>query len=333
MKILLYGEYWPGTHVDCISCVLKEKKINFKIFDFYKYINPKYINLYLDKVINKLSYIYNENLINKKLLLEIEHYKPDILLISKGINIYPDTLIKFKQKGIIIANWNPDDFFNILNSSKNLLDSLNLYDFVFSARKHLFDEYQNKGIKNPHYIEWYYIPWLHKKYTNIQKVENKVTFIGTFSKRRESILASINSEIPIDIWGGGWTFSTIRKNNNINVKNKILSQSEFPKIISESLINLNILTSENRDQTNLKIFEITASNGLLLTEETEISKSILGSSAFFYDPNNLPTLNDNINNIISYKENITNLCEKGYKNITSNQHSIHDRVEQILNYF
>jgi spore maturation protein CgeB len=320
MKILLYGEYWSGTHIDCISCVLKEKKINFKIFDFYKYINQKYLNLYIDKVI-------------KKLLSEIEHYKPDILLISKGVNIYPDTLMQFKKKGIIIANWNPDDFFNILNSSKNLLDSLNLYDFVFSARKHLFDEYRNKGIMNPHYVEWYYIPWLHKKFTKVQKAEKKVTFIGTFSKRRESILSSIDSEIPIEIWGGGWTFSSIRKKNNINVKNKFLSQSDFPKIISESLINLNILTSENRDQTNLKIFEITASNGLLLTESTEISESILGNTAFFYDPNNLSTLNDNIYELISSSENIENLCEKGYKNITSNHHSIHDRVEQILNYF
>ncbi len=333
MKILLYGEYWSGTHVDCISCVLKEKKINYKVFDFYKYINPKYLNFYLDKVVNKLTYLYNENIINRKLLLEIDNYKPDILLISKGVNIFPDTLKQFKQKGIIIANWNPDDFFNKLNSSKNLLDSLNLYDFVFSARKHLFEEYQHKGIKNPHYIEWYYIPWLHKKYTSVHNVENKVTFIGTYSKRRESILGSINNAIPIEIWGGGWTFSSLRNNTNINVKNKFLSQSEFPKIISESLINLNILTNENRDQTNLKIFEITASNGLLLTETTEISKSILGNSSFFYDPNNLSSLNDNINSIISSSGNIANIRESGYKNITSNHHSIYDRVEQILNFF
>ncbi len=135
MKILLYGEFWSGTHIDCISQVLKEKNIEFKIFDFYKYIFPRRYNIFVDKVLNKLSYENNEKIINFKLLAEINEFKPSHLFISKGVNIFPETLKKFKDKSIIIANWNPDDFFNKLNSSKYLLDSLNLYDYVFSAEK------------------------------------------------------------------------------------------------------------------------------------------------------------------------------------------------------
>ena len=299
MKILLYGELWSGTHVDCISYVLREKNIEFAIFDFYKYINPNRFNIFIDKVLNKILYETNEKIINVQLIFEIEKYKPDILFISKGVNIFPETLENFKRKGIIIANWNPDDFFNKLNSSKHLLNSLNIYDYVFSARKHLFDEYKVMGIRNPYYVEWYYIPWLHKKTTNILPIKNIVTFIGTYSKRRELILKSIGNDIKIEIWGSGWNFSTLRTKKNINIKNKLLPQNEFPKIISSSLINLNILTLENRDHTNLKIFEITASNGLLLTEATDTSKCILGNNAFYFDTNFPTSLNDNIHNIIS----------------------------------
>lgn len=333
MKILLYGELWSGTHVDCISYVLREKNIEFKIFDFYQYINPKRYTIFIDKVLNKILYEYNEKLINNKLVLEIEEYKPDILFISKGVNIYPESLYKFKRKGIIIANWNPDDFFNKLNSSKYILDSLNIYDYVFSARKHLFDEYIDKGIRNPHYVEWYYIPWLHKKTTNSIPIKNIVTFIGTYSKRRESILKSIENDIPVEIWGSGWNFSSLRKHKNINIKNKFLPQSDFPSIISSSLINLNILTLENRDRTNLKIFEITASNGLLLTEATDTSKSILGTNAFYFDAIVPTSLNDNIHNIISNNSYNIKIKDAGYNNMTLNNHSIFDRVEQILNIF
>jgi len=331
MKILLYGELWSGTHIDCISYVLREKNIEFKIFDFYKYINPKRYTIFIDKVLNKILYENNEKLINNKLFLEIEEYKPDVLFISKGVNIYPETLDKFKRKGIIIANWNPDDFFNKLNSSKYLLDSLNIYVYVFSARKHLFDEYKDKGIRNPHYVEWYYIPWLHSRTTSIIPIKNIITFIGTYSKRRESILKTIEKDIPIEIWGSGWNFSSLKKNKNINIKNQFLPQSDFPNIISSSLINLNILTLENRDHTNLKIFEITASNGLLLTESIDASISILGKNAFYFDANVPKSLNESIDNIFSNNNDNSKIKDAGYKNITTNNHSIFDRVEQIIN--
>jgi hypothetical protein len=335
MKILLYGEYWPGTHIDCISEVLKEKNINFKIFDFYKYINPKRYNYLFDKVLNKLLYEQNEKLINKLLINEIDYYKPNILFISKGVNIFPETIQIFKNKNIIVVNWNPDDFFNKLNTSKNLLSSLSQFDYVFSARQHLFEEYIDNGIKNPKYVEWYYIPWLHKKHNNQLVVNKVITFIGTYSKRRESILLKIEENFPIEIWGSGWLFSPLRFKKNVTIKNKFLEQKHFPKIISSSLINLNILTKENRDLTNLKIFEITASNGLLLTENNSTSKSILSDNVFYFDFNNTEKLNETIKYIYANSNNtlLENMIANSYHNITMNENSINHRVEQILKTF
>lgn len=335
MKILLYGEYWPGTHIDCISEVLKEKNINFKIFDFYKYINPKRYNFLFDKVLNKLLYEQNEKLINKLLINEIDIYKPDILFISKGVNICPETILIFKKKNIVVANWNPDDFFNKLNSSKNLQSSLTHFDYVFSARKHLFDEYIDNGIKNPKYVEWYYIPWLHKKHDKQLTINNVITFIGTYSKRRESILMKIEEKFPIEIWGSGWLLSSLRFKKNVTIKNQFLEQKHFPKIISSSLINLNILTKENRDLTNLKIFEITASNGLLLTENNTTSNSILGDNVFYFDFNNTEKLNETIKHIFTNSNStiLENMIANSYQNITMNENSIKHRVEQILNTF
>jgi len=332
MRILLYGENWEGTHVNCISRVLSEFKIDHKIFDFYSILNPQIKYEFANKIIRKLMYSQNESNINSLLISEIDLFKPDVLFISKGVNIYPETLKLFKDKSIKIANWNPDDFFNNLNSSKYLLNSLDLYDFVFSARKHLFDEYKFRGIKDPVYLEWYYIPWLHKKTNNILEIQRKITFIGTYSKRREEIINSINVDCPIEIWGAGWNFSSLRFKKNLTLKNSVLTQSQFPEIISSSLINLNILTLENRDCTNLKLFEISASNGLLLTEENEASKEILGNSCVYYNFNDPMSLNKNIEDILDEDkfEHYNELRNSGYLNIMASGNSIRDRVYEIV---
>lgn len=331
MKILIYGEYWKGTHADCIAEVLAEKRIEFSVFNFFPFMHPSTGSHLADKIYRRLRYTQSEVILNKELLLQLEIYKPDVLLISKGINIFPETLRAFQKQSVMILNWNPDDFFNPANSSDHLRSSIGLYDYVFSARKHLFAEYKAAGIKYPVYLEWYYIPWLHKKTGRTLEIQDKVCFIGSFSKRRESILRSIDSTFPIEIWGAGWSLSTLQLRKNIQVKGKILDQADFPEVISGSRVNLNILTKENRDQTNLKLFEITASNGLLLTEKNAASEALLNSDCYYYQEES-----EDINTILSRLFNVdrtTEILEKreaAYQRITLGSNTIQDRLENIL---
>lgn len=329
MKILLYGENWEGTHVDCISKALDKKNIENKIFDFYSVLTYKTKYLLLNKILRRLNYKRNEVKINKLFLIEFNRFKPDLVVISKGINIHPKTL-KLILNNCKVINWNPDDFFNTKNNSRNLLNSVPLYDLVLSARKHLFQEYEKLGFKKLKYIEWYYIPWLHKPSQKEVDKNKKICFIGTYSKRREYIIDSISSNYLIEIWGSGWKKSNLNLKKNIKIHNQILNQKDFPEIIKQSYINLNILTLENRDQTNLKIFEITASNGLILTEDNSTSRVLLKNNGFYYKE-------DNLNEIIQI---IYNLSETEYQDQISLSHqaiiegnnSIYDRVNEILNY-
>lgn len=333
MKILLYGENWEGTHVNCISEVLRVKNIDFRIFDFFKIIFKDFGNRLVNKVARDLTYSQRERDVNKLFLREVGSYKPDIVFISKGVNLFPETLRKIQQSSIPIMNWNPDDFFNAANNSAHLLNSLELFDTVFSARSHLFEEYRMKGIRNPVYLDWYFIPSLHRSPDEQLPIEDKVTFIGTYSRRREKIIKSIKDR-SIEIWGSGWERSSLRFQGNIKFKT-VLSQSKFPEVISRSKINLNILTKENRDQTNLKIFEITASNGLLLSEFTKVSNKILtgGVDCLYYDFELEGDLNEKIEEIFTYDhEKWLQVRNEGFRKVKTGQHSIHDKVGTILNH-
>lgn len=329
MKVLLYGEYWEGTHVDSISIALNSMDIPNVIFNFYEYLNYTTSSTLINKILRRVFYYLNESRINNYFLEVVYKENPTAIIISKGLNIYPKTLKKIKKLGITICNWNPDDFFNKKNSSIHLSRSFKLYDIVFSARKHLFKEYYAHGFNRMIYLDWYYIPWLHKP-QDILKINKKISFIGTRSSRREKIMDSINDSFIIEIWGSGWNFSSLKSKPNVHIKNKFLSQKDFPQIISNSLVNLNILTIENRDVTNLKIFEIVASGGLILTEDNIQSREILGDSAFYYNENNLNAVLKQIfemdfDEFISRKKS---LADK----VINSKNSINDRVSELLIY-
>jgi hypothetical protein len=334
MKILLYGENWEGTHVDSISKVLIKKKIDHYIFDFYTLIHKNYNNRILNKIFREINFSKNEKLVNALFLKKFNEYKPNVVLISKGVNIFPDTIFEMRKFGVKVVNWNPDDFFNKYNSSVNLINSLSLYDTVYSARKHLFDEYREKGIKNPVYLEWYYIPWLHKKCEFSQnEILKNITFVGTFSNRRKEIISSINQNFKVQIWGSGWDYTNLKLKKNVSI-NKILKQSKFPEVMSLSAINLNILTIENRDETNLKIFEIPASNGFLLSEMTNGIGEILKSESDckLFDSLIKDSINEEINLIFNMKkEDYLLMRQLGFEKIVKNNNSIVDRVEFIIN--
>ena len=332
LRILLYGEDWEGTHVDSISKVLSNKNIIFEKFDFYPFIYIDTVSKIINGIYRRVFLKINENILNKNLITKIDKFKPNVFIISKGLNIYPETLHYAKKRSVLIINWNPDDFFNKKNTSNHLINSLSIYDLVFSARPHLFDEYKAKGIRNPLYLEWYYLPWLHKKPNEILSIQNKITFVGTFSTHRESIVRKIVNRIPIEIWGSQWENSKVLMNDNVTIHKKILSQSMFPEIMSQSLINLNILTKENRDVTNLKIFEIPASYGLMLTDYTQTTHAYLNDNAFYFDSFNPESINLEIDNILSRytKSDLYDLRHESYLNIISNNNDIESRVNSII---
>lgn len=332
MRILLYGENWEGTHVDNVARILREKNVDHKIFDFFKmlsYHTP--INI-ANRVLRRLFYKRNERLINKRLIEEINIYQPVVLLISKGVNIFPETLRTFKERSILVVNWNMDDFFNKLNSSQHLLASLGIYDYVFSPRPQMFDAYYAAGIKKIIFSESYYVPWLHKKPDHPGKLERRISFVGSYSKRRERVIEAIDSIYPIEIWGAGWGLSSLRTKKNIDIRNEVMKQADFPEMISKSLVNLNILTIENNDLTNLKVFEITACDGLLLTDYNEYTESILMDGALYYTPFKENELNEKLAYIFdpANMEEVRRIRDKGHAIIMNGHNTINDRVDIVL---
>ena len=145
--------------------------------------------------------------INSDLANVLTKEKFDLLLVMKGVHLFPETIAAAKTRVAHVVNWNPDDFFNPLNSSRSLLASFPLYDCIFTPRRHLVGEYLDRGAKRVEALDWYYLPKLHYPVTvsdeEKQRLGSDVVFIGTWSPRREALLGAL-AGFDVRIWGAYW---------------------------------------------------------------------------------------------------------------------------------
>lgn len=341
MKILLYGELWEGTHVDAIAKVLEGLKIEHKVFDLWKYFLNSHearniVDNYYSRIYNRLAYHQIEKKINKELINCVNSYHPTTFIISKGVNIYPETLNAISGNSIMIINWNPDDYFNKKNSSKNLIDSLSIYDIVISSRTNRFDQYKYNGIKRIEFVDWYYIPWLHKKEHGSKIIENKILYVGAYSNKRDWFLSNISDEYSLEVYGGCWAKSKfLKKRKNTVINRQILKQKQFPEKFYQAKINLNILNDLNFDETNLKLFEIPACSGFLLSSYSEASKKILeaDTDCKYFKIWDFNAVNNQISEIFKMSNyEFEEVRNNGYNKIIAGSNTINDRVESILKY-
>lgn len=323
-RILIYGESWQGCHGKLLLDELFIRGYDAKIFDHTNYL-PGIINRDLFERIKRNLFlsIYSAR-IQKAFLKEIDTFNPSHIFVCKGLHLNRKTLNKIKKRKIFIINWNPDDFLNMKNSNNELIKSISKYDLIISSRPHLFNEYKLLGANNLLFIDWYFVPTLHKK-RGLPIIHN-ITFVGSWSKKREKFIQSI--PLSVRIWGGGWEKSSNDFKANNEIMFKILNQEEMSKVFEQSRFNLNLLTDENRDLSNLRFFEVPASGGLLLTERNKIAEKYLkeGEECIMFD-----SVKDLLIKLKS-QQDLNTISHKGTKKILETNNAFADRVDEIINF-
>jgi spore maturation protein CgeB len=112
------------------------------------------------------------------------------------------------------------------------------------------------------------------------------------------------------------------------VQNKILNQTQMSAIFSSSRVNLNLLTHENNDFTNLRLFEVPASGGLLLTERNPCASQYLidGEECLMFS--SVDEVNSTLNQ--GCQQNFDRIARAGFKRIRVQENSFSGRVDTLL---
>jgi spore maturation protein CgeB len=321
-KILIYGENWTGTLPRLIFDELLKRGHSADIFDYTDVLPGAKNRSFFQKVRRRLFSPFYIAKIQNLLLEKVSHFSPDVIIVVKGLHLNSDTLRIIKEKRIKLVNWNPDDFFNLKNSSQALIKSMPIYDVIVSPRAHLFEKYREYGVKTLIYLDWYFIPELH--FNHLTEKTIAASFVGSWSPSREKFITEL--KLTFCIWGSGWEKSSNNFKKKHNVHYKILSQLEMSRVFSSSKYNLNLLTHENSDLSNLRFYEVPASGGLLLTERNDFSVKHLSDREECL----MFSSSDEINHIFSQEYDLDHIANNGHKRISVYSNTFSARVDELL---
>lgn len=292
MRLLLVGSNQPWAIEKFYIKHLKELNPETELFPaqniLHNYLNESFFNKITFRF--GLSDIYYK--INLKLKNFVEEFKPDVIWVFKGMEIFPETLIYFKKKKIRLVNYNPDHPF-IKSSSgswnKNVFKSIGLYDLHFCYSKMLM-----KRINEEYNIKTVWLPFGFELddeiYNNVisQPEINRVCFLGNPDKIRAEIINFLaENGINLDVYGHNWNKYLRSKKKNFNIFDAVYG-NKFWEILRKYRIQLNIFRPHNIGSHNMRTFEIPAVGGIQLAPDSPEHRFFFNSDKeiFLYKNNN-----------------------------------------------
>jgi spore maturation protein CgeB len=250
---------------------------------FYDYY---YSTALVNKILFKIgiSTIYRD--INKKAKEKIEEFKPDVIWVFKGMEIFPETLKWAKERKIILVNYNPDNpfvFSGAGSGNKNVTDSIELFDFHFTynikVKERLEKQYNLKVILLPFGFELDNDLYAT---THLQEEILKICFLGNPDKSRALFIKQMaEANLQLDVYGNNW--NKFIDHPNVTVFKPVYG-NEFWSTLYKYRVQLNLMRQHNPDSHNMRTFEVPGTGGILLAPATKEHFLFFDDNveAFFY---------------------------------------------------
>jgi spore maturation protein CgeB len=284
----------------------------------------------------KLKTSYRE--VSDGLVDMANEFKPDVIWIFKGMEIYPKTLAVLKKQGFKLANFNPDHPFIISSrgsGNKNVSDSVGLYNLHFCYHLKL-----QKEIEERFNIPAIFLPFAYEDselvYTdpNFIKEINRVCFQGNPDQYRIKIVSLLAANgFPVDVYGIGWEKTKLAKISNVQIHD-IASRPDFWRKNQEYRLQLNLFRQYNVGSHNMRTFEIPAVGGIQLTEYSDEQAKFFKEDVEIFFFRNEKDLVDKVDKILKMSDSeIRSLRNNARKRSLTSGYSFADRALTVYNAF
>lgn len=284
MKILITG----GTHAHALELVYynRLRKIlpehTVQLYPISNHLS----NLLAKGIPYKIAFRLNlprlYKAINDRLLQYVEDYKPDLVLVFKGMEILPHTLHVLLQKGIKLVNYNADHplyFTGPGSGNKNVTNSIPLYHLHITYHPFVQAAFNEKNIPNA------FLPFGYDdEMINIREslpLEDNTTdavFIGNPDKQRVAwIQEMVRNDIPLHLYGHGWEKYHLTK----HCFGPVYGEA-FIETARKYRIHLNIFRQHNAGAHNMRTIELGAIGVLQLSTYSEQVQSFYGAEPYIF---------------------------------------------------
>jgi len=292
-------------------------------------------NSFFTKVLDKLKLPLDGDNLNRRILETIKCFRPDIVFIVKGNNVYPSTLKKIKQNlNIKLISWSLDDMYAWHNRSYYYTKGLKYYDEVFTSKSYNIEELKLLGARKVEFLYQAYSKKYHKPSENCEKVKHKaeVLFIGFAEKERfEDLNYLAQNGIKIEIFGSGWNKQEFQNHHkNLNITPKDLIGKDYSNAISCSKVSLCFLRKANRDLHTSRSIEIPACGGFMIAERTDEHKSLFeeDKEAVYFDSKE--ELLEKVKYYFEHEEKRQKIAQAGFERTRKSDYSYDNMVCRIL---
>lgn len=266
--------------------------------------------------------------------------RPEMLLVFKGMFVQAETIDVLRELGIRTYCFYPDVSFHTHGPYLPL--ALPHYDWVFTTKSFgLRDMREQLGITRASLLDHAFDPDLHRPISlsedDIARYQCDVSFIGTWSSKKEKVLTALVSARPrlrLRIWGDQWSRANAAGPLARHIEHRAVTGVEYVRAIAASAINLGLL-SERRygssagDLITSRTFHTPACGGFLLHERTEEVLHI------FADGSSIACFDDDAEMIARVDEYLASparrheIAERG-RRVVELKHSWDSRIQEIL---
>lgn len=223
-------------------------------------------------------------------LVSTNHY--DIVWIDKGMTIWPSTL-RYVRKMLPeskIVNYSPDTMSLRHNQSQQYLESLPLYDILFTTKSFILDDMRQLGARDIRFVNNAYESTFHYP-RQLSEEERKelgadVGFVGYWEENRcRSILYLADHGVRVKVFGNARWSKYQNYSPNLTIIPHTLRGDDYAKSFRAFKISLCFLRKMNKDYQTTRTMEIPACAGFMLAERTEEHLALFeeGKEAAYFD--------------------------------------------------
>lgn len=267
---------------------------------------------------------------NAELIDLVKTLRPDVLIATGLVPVLGRTLSELHATGVRTMNFSTDDPFNPTLRSSWFLESLPLYDAVFTPRHANEDDLRQLGCRNVFYLPFGYDPALWRGTAQARQVvpSADVVFVGGADKDRVEFFLQFQGEgINPVLYGAYW-----EKYWRLNRFSRgIVAPASICEITSRAAVNICLVRRANRDSHVMRTFEIPAIGGFMIAEDTSDHRRILGpeGDCVFYFRSPIEAA-QKTKWALDHPEETQRMAQRGHDRIVGTKNAYADRLREML---
>lgn len=259
--------------------------------------------------------------------------RPSRLIATGIMPIEKSALKDLRSMGVHCCNYLTDDPWNPALRAPWFMETLPLYDHIFTPRKANLDDLRRAGCNKVTYLQFAYAPELHYPEDFTSEEEKlrftcDVVFVGGADRDRVPyIRALMKAGLNVHLYGNYWDRYPGFKN--------IFRGSADPKSLRlahrGAKIVLGLVRRANRDGHSMRTYETPAINACMVVEDTPEHREIFGAdvpaTVFF---SGIPEMIDRVRWLLAHDELRRQISAALHQRIIKNKNTYQDRLVSML---